>query len=231
MLALTLAALVVYIVAFGAVLVIRGRAARAVRRADVPFPLEDLPTGGELARRLLEAQGLGAVQVVDADVDAYRAVSRELQLADGRIRRRSVAAWTVAAHEVGHAAQHRAGDPTWKRWWVLSGHALWVSLVLPAVLVVELLVESPVLIVIAGLLSAFLALVGGLSWSVERGATANARELLAGAALPDAALDEADQLLRRTAAAYIVESVIDTGFVDRAVEPFRGFAIGGPGGP
>jgi uncharacterized protein len=230
--AVALAGLLVYVAAFVAVLVVRGRVRRAVRVADAPLETDArLPTGGELARRLLDAQGLGPVTVVAADVDAYRALSRELQLAEGRDERASVAAWAIAAHEVGHATQHKASDPTWSRWWVLSGHGVWIGVALPALLVAQLVIPSPLPVLLALVCASVLIATTLLSRSVERDATATAHELLAGAGLPADELAWAQRLLRDTAAGYVAESLLDTGFIDRAAEPWRGEAVGGDSAP
>lgn len=239
---LAIAALVAYLLVAVVVLVVRLHVARSVRLADAPLDGEELRhsdeapsldarllTGAELARRLLDDQGLEVVHVVAADVDAYRAVTREIQLADGREARASVAAWAIAAHEVGHATQHRTGDTAWKRWWVLSGHTTWAVPVLFLLLVIELVLQSPIVAVLAGLCALVLITCALLSWRVERTATETARELLLGAGLPPDAVALATRLLRLTAAGYIAESLIDFGFIDRIVEPYRGFAVGGGG--
>lgn len=214
-----LAGLLAYLATLIGVVTVRGRAARALAVADEPLAAAGLPTGGQLAHRLLEARRLGAVEVVAADVDAYRALTRELQLAAGRDERASVAAWTVAAHEVGHAAQHRAADPTWSRWWVLSGHGVWISVVVPVLLLAQLVVPSPLPFLIALIGAAVLIATALLSRSVERAATATARELLAGAGLPAEHVEWASRLLRHTAAAYVAESLLGVGVADRLVEP------------
>ena len=78
------------------------------------------------------------------------------------------------------------------------------------------------------LLCAFvLATSGILSWRVERAATATARELLAGSGLPEDGVLAASRLVRRTGQLYVAESVFDTGFVDRVVDPYRGPEVGG----
>jgi Zn-dependent membrane protease YugP len=217
-----LVAFALYVVAFVDVLVVRSLARRAVRRADRPLAGDGLPTGSVLARGLLDAEGLGAVQVVDADVDAYRAASRELQLAGGRAGRVSAAAWAVAAHEAAHAGQHRAGVATWKRWWVLSGHTVWASVALPALLVVQVFVSSPVIVAASALCLLVLVSCAALSWRVERSATATARASLGASGLPADAVAEASRLLQWLGAAYIAESFIDTGFLDRVIDPLRG---------
>jgi Zn-dependent membrane protease YugP len=210
-----------YLTAFVVVLVVRGHVRRAVLRADVAIDDDAAPTGAQFARALLDASGLGVVTVVAADVDAYRALHRELQLAAGRDARRSVAAWAIAAHEVGHAEQHKAGDQTWSRWWVLSGHGVWLAALIPVLLVAQLFIASPVPLLVALACGTVLAATAMLSWSVERAASTTARARLAAADLPDGAAASAQRVLRATAAGYVAESLLDTGFVDRLVDPWR----------
>lgn len=216
---IALAGLVVYLVVLTTVLAVRRRAAAAIVNADEPYVGRGLPTGEQLARRFLDEQGLSVVEVVEADVDAYRALTRELQLAGGRDERASVAAWTVAAHEVGHAAQHRAADPNWSRWWVLSGHGVWISAAVPALLVLQLVIPAPFPIVLAVVGAAVLVATAWLSWAVEREATLMARALLDGSGLPPEAIAWAHALLKRTAASYVAESLLHVGVVDGLVEP------------
>ncbi len=216
---IALIAFFTYLVVLAAVVTVRTRAARALAVADEPLTERGLPTGAQLAHRFLDARGLGAVDVVAADVDAYRALTRELQLADGRDDRASVAAWTVVAHEVGHAVQHRAADPNWSRWWVLSGHGVWISVAVPVLLVLQVVVPSPLPLILALIGAAVLVTTALLSRSVERQATTTARELLATSGLPLEKIEWANALLRHTAAAYVAESLLEVGAAGRLTEP------------
>jgi Zn-dependent membrane protease YugP len=73
---------------------------------------EDFPgTGGELAVHLLEEAGLADVKVERTDAgDHYDPIDRVVRLSPEVHDGRSVTAVAVAAHEVGHAVQHRDGD-------------------------------------------------------------------------------------------------------------------------
>ncbi len=68
-------------------------------------------TGGQLARHLLERLGLESVGVERADpgADHYDPESRVVRLSPEHYDKSSLAAITVAAHEVGHAIQHADG--------------------------------------------------------------------------------------------------------------------------
>jgi len=67
-------------------------------------------TGAQVARRLLDDGGLSAVPIENVSgklSDHYDPRTRTLRLSQGTSQSRSVAALGVAAHEVGHALQHR----------------------------------------------------------------------------------------------------------------------------
>jgi len=74
-------------------------------RADIPG------TGGELARHLLDQAGLGQVVVEATDRgDHYDPDAQAVRLSPEHGEGRSITALAVAAHEVGHALQHRDGS-------------------------------------------------------------------------------------------------------------------------
>lgn len=63
-------------------------------------------TGAELARQLLDAQGLSTVQVEATESgDHYDPEAKAVRLTADKFAGRSLTAITVAAHEVGHALQ------------------------------------------------------------------------------------------------------------------------------
>lgn len=66
-------------------------------------------TGAQVARRILDANGLYDVPVEHTRgelTDHYDPRSRSLHLSDGVYGKPSIAAMGIAAHEVGHAIQH-----------------------------------------------------------------------------------------------------------------------------
>ena len=73
----------------------------------------DLPgTGGELARHLIRAAEMEGYEVVRADEgvgDHFNPMTRHVALTRDHHDGRSLTAAVVAAHEVGHAIQHRIG--------------------------------------------------------------------------------------------------------------------------
>lgn len=63
-------------------------------------------TGAELARHLLDQEGLASVRVEEtAQGDHYDPADKTVRLSAGNFNGRSLTAVTVAAHEVGHALQ------------------------------------------------------------------------------------------------------------------------------
>lgn len=72
----------------------------------------DFPgTGGELARHLIEHYELDGVTLEATEKgDHYDPDDRAVRLSEKVFNGRSVSAVAIAAHEVGHAIQHHAGD-------------------------------------------------------------------------------------------------------------------------
>ena len=74
-------------------------------------------TGAETARLLLDTEGLNAVKVEATDAgDHYDPLEKAVRLGPNHYRGRSLAAVTIAAHEVGHALQdaHQYGPLLWR---------------------------------------------------------------------------------------------------------------------
>jgi uncharacterized protein len=77
-------------------------AKHAIERPEFPG------TGGELARHLLDKAGLEAVKLERIDgSDHYAPAEKVVRLSAKNFDGRSVTAVAVAAHEVGHALQHK----------------------------------------------------------------------------------------------------------------------------
>jgi Zn-dependent membrane protease YugP len=74
--------------------------------------IEGMPgTGGELARHLIDRFELSGVTVETTQSgDHYDPAARKVRLSESNFNGRSLTAVAVAAHEVGHAMQHHAGD-------------------------------------------------------------------------------------------------------------------------
>lgn len=69
-------------------------------------------TGEQVARRILDQNGLHdvAVEHIQGELtDHYHPTDRKVRLSDGIFSSNSLAALAVAAHETGHAIQHKVG--------------------------------------------------------------------------------------------------------------------------
>jgi uncharacterized protein len=82
--------------------------------------LEQLPgTGGELARHLLDRFELSDVKVeqLESDDNHYDPESKAVRLSPSVYAGKSLTAVVIAAHEIGHALQHKtAYRPLYLRW-------------------------------------------------------------------------------------------------------------------
>lgn len=80
------------------------------RWSDVP--LARGLTGADIAEAILRSRGIHDVRIEEVEgflSDHYDPSSRTLRLSPGNFHGRSIAAAGIAAHEVGHALQHRDG--------------------------------------------------------------------------------------------------------------------------
>ncbi len=76
---------------------------------NLQVPVGNGLTGAEVARRILDANGLHEVPVEEAQgslSDHYDPRTRSVHLSPEVYRERSIASTAVGAHEVGHAIQH-----------------------------------------------------------------------------------------------------------------------------
>ena len=73
-------------------------------------PIKTLPgTGGELAQHLVERFKLDGVSIkkVENGNDHYNPETKTIALSESNYNEKSLAAVTIAAHEFGHALQHK----------------------------------------------------------------------------------------------------------------------------
>jgi hypothetical protein len=76
---------------------------------NLQVPVGNGLTGGEVARRILDANGLHEIPVEETQgalSDHYDPRTRSVHLSPEVYRQRSIASTAVGAHEVGHAIQH-----------------------------------------------------------------------------------------------------------------------------
>jgi Zn-dependent membrane protease YugP len=81
-------------------------------RRYVQEPTEARQTGAEIAREILNSQGVSNVaieQVAGELSDHYDPSARAVRLSSDIYHGRSISAAAIAAHEVGHALQHATG--------------------------------------------------------------------------------------------------------------------------
>lgn len=104
------------------------------RRAPLPL------TGHDVARRLLDQNGIGDITVVDEPAEApafddhYDANERTVSLSPAVASARTAVAYAIAAHEVGHAIQHATGSEQFDLLMILKTAGRYVDwLLLPAV--------------------------------------------------------------------------------------------------
>ena len=72
----------------------------------------DFPgTGGDMARHLLRIMDMNDIQVEETNIgDHYDPFAKAVRLTKDKLDGRTLTAVVVAAHEVGHAIQHRRGE-------------------------------------------------------------------------------------------------------------------------
>lgn len=173
-------------------------------------------SGTELARRLLDAHGLGDVRVEvspGALSDHYDGQARALRLSPPVGDERSVAAMGIAAHEIGHAYQDAEGSRAYRlRKAVgepLSALAPWSA----AIFIGGFWFGNELLMGLAIVYVAGLAVFALVTLPVELGASKRAIELLESTRLADAEeLAEVRDVLRAAAITYIVGLFRQIGF-------------------
>lgn len=210
---LLLAVLALVALLWGPQLWVQRVLARHHRQPEANFP----GTGGELARHLLDRFGLEAVQVeATAQGDHYDPQQRAVRLTPDKLDGRTLTAITVAAHEVGHALQHAAGDTlfAWRQRLVTSAiHAQRLgSLLLMVTPVVALLLKlpAPTLVTLLGgfLMMGFGVVVQLATLPVELDASfRKALPLLEAGYLNEAQRPAARRILRAAAWTYVAASL------------------------
>src|ERR1041385_8254507 len=77
----------------------------------IQVPIQSGLSGAEAAREILDSAGLSSVPIEEVNgqlTDHYDPTKRALFLSSDNYHGRSIAAVGVAAHEAGHALQHKA---------------------------------------------------------------------------------------------------------------------------
>lgn len=184
-------------------------ARHAVDRPDLPG------SGGQLARHLLDEAGLTDVGLEEtpAGTDHYDPIARVVRLSPNNLTGRSVTAVAVAAHEVGHAIQHRDGDPflvTRTKWAgglaALDKVAFWMLMSIP---LVGIIIKSPAIAMLQ--VGAIVILMSGrvlmhvltLPMEIDASFKRALPVLEQGGFLHDEDLTSARQVLRAAAGTYV----------------------------
>jgi Zn-dependent membrane protease YugP len=152
---------------------------------NAKIPVGSGLSGADVARRILDTNGLSDVQVLQSKAgplsDHYDPRKRTVNLSQPVFQGRSIAATAVAAHEVGHAIQHatayapmRARTAIWPLA-ALSSQA-WIFFLIGGFLISEL---SGTLFTIALILYAFAVLFQIVTLPVEFNASSRAKEQVA----------------------------------------------------
>ncbi len=194
---------------------------------------DDFPgTGGEFARHILNEMKLHHVRVEETNLgDHYDPMDKTVRLKPENMRRRSLSAVVIAAHEVGHAMQDAAGYPPLAARTRMARQAGWVeslgSIVMLAAPVILLVGKSPVLMMIlvaAGVvILGFTVLMHVVTLPVEFDASfGRALPVLeAGRYLRPADLIPARSILRAAALTYVASAAMSLLDVARWIRVLR----------
>lgn len=112
-------------------------------------------TGAQVARKLLDANGIhdvGIERVAGSMTDHYHPTKKMLYLSETVYGQSTIAAISVAAHEVGHAIQHSVGykplsiRSTLVPLATLGSNASWIILIIGLIFAMQPLVELGILL-------------------------------------------------------------------------------------
>ncbi len=182
--------------------------------------IDELPgTGGELARHLITHLKLAEckVEALENGGDHYDPETRAVRLSPGVFERKSLTSVVIAAHEVGHALQHKFGfKPLYLRW-KLAKYIAYTEKIASIVLVsfpfVTILIKSPlvgILMLASGILILMLPVIFHLvTLPVELDASFNRALplLIEGNYLPRSAEPVARRILSAAALTYVAASL------------------------
>jgi Zn-dependent membrane protease YugP len=172
-------------------------------------------TGAEIARYLLDQQGLQDVQIEPVQgflSDHYDPRTRILRLSPDVYRTPSIAAAGVAAHEMGHALQHSNGYAPLKLRSAIVPAVRFGSSLAPILFIIGFLLQFTAL-AWAGVILFGLAVVFSLvTLPVEFDASKRAKALLSGSGVLAAQeLQGVDKVLDAAALTYVAAAVAAVG--------------------
>ena len=172
-------------------------------------------TGAEIARYLLDQQGLQDVQIEESQgflSDHYDPRTRVLRLSPDVYRQPSVAAAGVAAHEMGHAMQHAIGYTPLKIRSAIVPAVQFGSSLAPILFIVGFLLNFTSLAWLGVILFAAAVVFSLVTLPVELDASKRAKALLSGSGI--LSLQEAqgvDKVLNAAALTYVAAAVAAIG--------------------
>ncbi len=172
-------------------------------------------TGAEIARYLLDQQGLQDVRIEESQgflSDHYDPRTRVLRLSSDVYRQPSVAAAGVAAHEMGHAMQHAVGYTPLKIRSAIVPAVQFGSSLAPILFIVGFLLNFTSLAWLGVLLFATAVIFSLVTLPVEFDASKRAKALLSGSGV--LSLQESqgvDKVLNAAALTYVAAAVAAIG--------------------
>ena len=168
-------------------------------------------TGAEIARRILDENGLSDVRVERVSgslTDHYDPTKRVVRLSDSVYASDSVAAVGVAAHETGHAVQHATGyGPLGLRNAIIPITNFGSKLSMPLILL-GLLLNSYSLAMTGIIAFSMVALFQLITLPVEFNASRRAMRTLSNGMLSDRELGGARQVLTAAALTYVAALLV-----------------------
>ena len=185
----------------------------ATERADFPG------TGGELARHLLDEMKLAHVKVEETKLgDHYDPLEKAVRLSPDHMRKKSLSAIVVAAHEVGHAMQDATGYAPLKARTKLANQARKVEMLGSIIMllspVMRLLMKAPADVLmelgLGMLVLSFGVLMHAVTLPVEFDASFRRAlpVLKAGHYIADKDMSSARQILRAAAFTYVAAAAM-----------------------
>ena len=172
-------------------------------------------TGAEIARYLLDQQGLQDVRIEESQgflSDHYDPRTRVLRLSPDVYRQPSVAAAGVAAHEMGHAMQHAIGYTPLKIRSAIVPAVQFGSSLAPILFIIGFLLNFTSLAWLGVILFAAAVVFSLVTLPVEFDASKRAKTLLSGSGI--LSLQEAqgvDKVLNAAALTYVAAAVAAIG--------------------
>lgn len=169
-------------------------------------------TGAQVARRILDANGLNNVKVeaVEGELtDHYDPRDRTVRLSEGIFGSRSLAALGVAAHECGHAIQHASAYSFLSFRHAVLGPANFGSTLAIPMFFVGMIVQLPFLQTLGIIFFSFAVLFHMITLPVEFNASSRAMKILGnGGYLSTVEVVGAQRVLSAAAWTYVAAALM-----------------------